>query len=175
MDFAKDLRCDFVQLIHPKPAGQWLDRRSEMQTDPAVVRHARSEHLRYNSPAFHDYPALAAQVFEESEAVLGCTAGAVDRFYVNAHGEVQPCEFLNVSFGNVTDESFGAILARMRETFREPCSDWLCCTQPDAVRALAEKHGLSDLPLLWPQTRELVAQWTRGPKTPVYTRLGIYR
>ena len=175
MEFSKNLECDFVQLIHPKPAGRWLARRAEMQTDPAVIGRIRTEHVRYNSRALHNYPSLAAQVFEESESVLGCTAGAVDRFYLNAHGEVQPCEFLNVSFGNVTEEPFEAILARMRDAFREPCCDWLCGTQCDAIRSLAEQHGLADMPLRWPQTRELIAGWNRGPATPIYARLGIYR
>lgn len=175
MDFAKELQCDFVQLIHPKPAGRWLSKRTEMQTDPAVVERIRVEHLRYNSPACHDYPSLAAQVFEESESVLGCTAGAVDRFYLNAHGELQPCEFLNVSFGNVSEEPFETLLARMRNAFREPCCDWLCCTQAEGIRLLVEKHGLPDMPLRWPQTQELIGDWNRGPQTPIYKRLGIYQ
>jgi len=175
MDFAGDQGCDFVQLIHPKPAGRWLGRREEMQTDPAVLRHLRAQHLRYNSRAFQGHPSLAAQVFEESPDVLGCTAGGVDRFYMNAHGEVQPCEFLNVSFGNVAEEPFETILARMRDAFREPCCDWLCCTQGAAIAAIARRNSLSDMPLRWPQTQELIAGWDRGGRTPVYDKLGIYR
>lgn len=175
MEFARDLRCDFVQLIHPKPAGVWLDRRTDMQTDPDLLRRVRADHLRFNSRACPGHPSLAAQVFEEDASVLGCTAGAVDRFYLNAHGELQPCEFLNLSFGNVAEEPFAAILARMREAFREPCCDWMCCTQCGAILDSARRHGIQGLPLPWPQTKELVARWSRGPKTPVYDRLGIYR
>jgi MoaA/NifB/PqqE/SkfB family radical SAM enzyme len=174
MEFARAQDCDFVQLIHPKPAGLWLDRRAEMQTDRAVIARVEAEHLRYNSPAFRDYPALAAQVFEESPRVLGCTAGGVDRFYLNAHGELQPCEFLNISFGNVNEEPFETLFARMREAFREPRCDWLCCTQCDAIRAIVEKNGLRDMPLPWPLTKELIAGWHRGSRTPIYNRLGIY-
>ncbi len=175
MDFARDLGCDFVQLIHPKPAGLWLERRTDMQTDPALLRRVREDHVRFNSRACPDHPSLAAQVFEEDASVLGCTAGAVDRFYLNAHGEVQPCEFLNVSFGNVAEEPFETILARMREAFREPCCDWLCCTQCGAILDAARRHGVDGLPLPWPRTKELAAGWSRGPKTPVYDRLGVYR
>ncbi len=175
MDFARDLRCDFVQLIHPKPAGLWLGRRTDMQNDPALLGRIRAGHLRFNSRACPDHPSLAAQVFEEDLAVLGCTAGGVDRFYLNAHGEVQPCEFLNISFGNVTEEPFETIFARMRGAFREPCGDWMCCTQCEAIRAMGARYGVEGLPLRWPQTRELIAGWNRGPKTPVYDRLGIYR
>ena len=129
MNLAHDLDCDYVQLIHPKPAGTWLGHKQGMQTDRALIEKVRCEHVRYNSPATKSYPSLAAQVFEESEEVLGCTAGAVDRFYVGAAGDVQPCEFLNLSFGSVRDEPFTKIYERMRSRFERPCCDWLCCTQ----------------------------------------------
>jgi len=175
MDLARDLDCDYVQLIHPKPAGQWLGRTTQMQTDAAVIAGVRRAHVLYNGPARPDYPSLAAQVFEEAENVLGCTAGAVDRFYVNANGEVQPCEFLNVSFGNVRTEGFGEILARMRAFFPEPCLDWMCCTQGPAIQAFMARHGLTRTPVPWPLSRDLVSGWEHGRPTPIYQRLGIYR
>ncbi len=175
MALARVLECDYVQLIHPKPAGDWLGRTEDMQTDGAGLAFVRREHLRYNSRAHPRDPALAAQVFEESEGVLGCTAGGVDRYYVNATGEVQPCEFLNVSFGNVNEEPFAVIFDRMRACFPEPCTDWLCCTQGAEIHRLYEKYELSRTPLPWPVTRELVARWQRGKPTPLYDKLGIYR
>lgn len=174
MDLARAWDADFVQLIHPKPSGKWMGERSNMQTDPALIERIRADHVRYNSSACRDYPSLAAQVFEEQRGVLGCTAGAVDRFYVGAAGDVQPCEFLNLSFGNVREEPFDVILRRMREAFRVPCCDWLCCTQADAIRALAEENHVTQLPIPWPVTRQLVERWKRGEPTPVYKKLGIY-
>lgn len=175
MDLARELDCDYVQLIHPKPAGRWLGRTEAMQTENAVIEAVRREHVRYNSRRCRAYPSLAAQVFEEAEHVLGCTSGAVDRFYVNANGEVQPCEFLNLSFGNVNEEPFDVIFARMRSFFPVPGTDWLCCTQSGEIRRLFEEHHLERTPLPWPVTRKLVANWKRGKPTPIYDKLGIYR
>jgi MoaA/NifB/PqqE/SkfB family radical SAM enzyme len=175
MDLARRWDVDFVQLIHPKPCGSWLEARAGMQTDPELLARLRREHVLYNSRARPDHPSLAAQVFEEGREVLGCTAGAVDRFYVGASGDVQPCEFLNLSFGNVTEEPFATILKRMRAVFREPCCDWLCCTQAEAIRKLAEENGLTRLPLPWPVTRQLVERWSRGEPTPLYRKLGLYK
>jgi len=175
MDLARELDCDYVQLIHPKPAGMWMDRHEDMQTDPGIIAHLQQEHRRYNSRHMPGYPSLAAQVFEESKHVLGCTAGGVDRFYIGAQGEVQPCEFLNISFGNVNEEPFEEILARMRSHFAKPCCDWLCCTQADAICRLIGKYDIEDMPIRWEHTRELVEHWERGEPTPVYEKLGIYR
>jgi len=174
MDLSRELDCDYVQLIHPKPSGLWRGRDEGMQRRQEVIGKAQQAHTLYNSRERHDYPSLAAQVFEESERVLGCTAGAVDRFYVNANGEVQPCEFLNISFGNVNGEPFDRIYERMRSFFPTPCTDWLCCTQAPAIRELLQKHQLQRTPLPWRVTQELVADWDRGERTPVYEKLGIY-
>ncbi|HNW45698.1 MAG TPA: radical SAM protein, partial [Elusimicrobiales bacterium] len=173
MDLARALDADFVQLIHPKPAGNWLGRRENMQQDPAVLAFIRRSHAEYNA-APNGYPCLASQVFEEAEDRLGCTAGAVDRFYLNANGEVQPCEFLNISFGNVREEPFGSILERMRSCFPVPCTDWLCCTQSAGIDRLLREHNLSRTPLPWPVTKKLVEKWNRGRPTSLYRSLGIY-
>ncbi len=174
MELTRELNCDFVQLIHPKPSGLWIGKKDGMQTDPAMIQTIQQEHVRYNSRAMNAYPALAAQVFEEQRSVLGCTAGAADRYYIGAGGEVQPCEFLNISFGNVKEDSFGVIFARMRSVFKVPCSDWLCCTQADAIQQLFIQHDIKQTPLPWKITRELVESWDRGEPTPIYKKLGIY-
>ncbi|MBM4152564.1 MAG: radical SAM protein [Kiritimatiellaceae bacterium] len=174
MDLTRALKCDFVQLIHPKPSGLWLGKKEGMQTDQKIIQAIQQEHVRYNSRSKQSYPALAAQVFEEQRTVLGCTAGAADRYYVGAGGEVQPCEFLNISFGNVNEESFTVIFERMRSFFKTPCSDWLCCTQAEAIQQLFVKHHITQTPIPWKITRELVESWERGSPTPIYEKLGIY-
>lgn len=175
MRLARALACDYVQLIHPKPAGDWMGRTDGMQTDAALLEFVRREHRRYNGRGRPDDAALAAQVFEESADVLGCTAGGVDRFYVNAEGEVQPCEFLNLSFGNVNAEPFETIFARMRSYFRVPGTHWLCCTQAAEIHRQFREHGLKKTPLPPALSQALAARWDPGPPTGIYQRLGIYR
>jgi MoaA/NifB/PqqE/SkfB family radical SAM enzyme len=175
MELTRKLDCDFVQLIHPKPAGKWLGADEQIKQNEKVIENVEAKHLLYNSGKRKDYPALAAQVSEERADSLGCTAGAIDRFYVNAAGEVQPCEFLNISFGNVNDEAFEDILKRMRSYFKEPCCDWLCCTMSAQIAGIIEKYDLKMTPVPWQYTKELVDSWDRGEATRLYRRLGIYR
>lgn len=174
MELARKLDCDFVQLIHPKPAGKWLKASEQIKQNKKHLESVKVKHKLYNSHNRKDYPALAAQVFEERIESLGCTAGGIDRFYVNAAGEVQPCEFLNISFGNVNDEAFEDIFARMRSYFKEPCSNWLCCAISPQIAALVDKYELETTPVPWKYTSELVEKWDRGEPTKLYKRLGIY-
>lgn len=175
-DLARDLGCAFVQVIHGKSAGGWLSKPAERHGAPAQIAALRDVHLRYNNvAAYREHPAIAAQVFDEREDLFGCTAGGVDRFYLGADGEVQPCEFLNISFGNVRTEPFDEIFSRMRAHFRRPGTHWLCCTQAGAIAAVIRERGLTRTPVPWEITREIIDSWDRGPATALYRKLGIYR
>lgn len=175
MVLAHRLDCDFVQLIHPKPAGLWLGNPDAVQTGRSYLTALRATHLLYNSRKNRALPVLAAQVFEERPEGLGCTAGGVDRFYVNAAGEVQPCEFLNISFGNVTREPFEAIFARMRAAFAAPTQEWPCCTQSHRIAQLLHDHNLKATPLPSEHAAEFMAGWTRGVQPDVYRKMRLYR
>jgi MoaA/NifB/PqqE/SkfB family radical SAM enzyme len=175
-DLARALGCAFVQVIHGKAAGGWLGQVDQVHGAPNLIARLRALHLAYNTSRAHrEHPCIAAQVFDEDHRLFGCTAGGVDRFYVGADGEVQPCEFLNVSFGNVQDETFRTIFRRMRSHFRRPCSDWLCCTQAAFIAEIVRERGLARTPVPWEITREFVGSWDRGAETPLYRKLGIYR
>jgi radical SAM protein with 4Fe4S-binding SPASM domain len=175
MKLAKKLDCDFIQLIHAKPSGRWLGREVSSEKNTLAVKIARQAHVLYNSSAKKDYPILTAQVFEEQESMLGCTAGGIDRFYINANGEIQPCEFLNFSFGNVNNESFQTIYKRMRSFFPTPCTDWPCCSKAREINELITKNNLETTPIPWPLTKELFDNKKQCKATPIYKKLGIYK
>ena len=82
---------------------------------------------------YKDFPAIYAQSIEEDENHFGCTAGGIDRFYINAKGDVQPCEFLNISFGNVQDENFEDIYDKNEECI-------LQCRRKTDVREIIKKY-----------------------------------
>ena len=42
----------------------------------------------------------------------------MDKFYVNAKGNVKPCEFLNISFDNIANEEFEPIYDRMKNVLK---------------------------------------------------------
>ena len=175
MELAKELSCDFIQLIHAKPSGRWIGRKVDSIANAEAIKIAQRAHELYNSSACRDYPVLSAQVFEEQESMLGCTAGGIDRFYINANGEIQPCEFLNFSFGNINEESFGEIYRRMRTYFSKPGVDWPCCSMAEDIENLVRKHELKTTPVPWPLTMELFKDRKAGKVTPIYEKMGIYK
>jgi len=174
-DLGRDLQTGFVQVIHGKASGGWLGRKDEISGSKAHIEKLCSLHLAYNRErALLDHPSVSAQVFEEGQDLFGCTAGGVDRFYLGADGEVQPCEFLNISFGNVNQEEFETIFKRMRSFFQTPGCDWLCCTQAEFIHDYWEEHGLQKTPIPWEHTQAFIRSWDRGRETELYRKLGIY-
>lgn len=174
LETATEWGCSFVQVIHGKSAGAWLGRSEDIHLKEQY-RKLEELHVSWNSDNEHkNKVAASVQVFEESEAHFGCTAGGIDRFYLNAHGEVQPCEFLNISFGNVQTDDFKTIFGRMRSYFRKPGTHWLCCTLAEPIHKLMKEKNLTETPLTWEHTKELLQNWEKGPETKLYKDMDLY-
>jgi MoaA/NifB/PqqE/SkfB family radical SAM enzyme len=170
MEKAREFGACLVQLIKPKPAGGRMDLGIETYTDKETS-HITGIVNRYNhDPRYSSYPPIAAQFIEESSRIFGCTAGGTDRFYINAKGDVQPCEFLNISFGNIAGEDFSAIYKRMRSRFDPPGQTWLCEAYAQKIAALAKDAAV--LPLDPETSKQVYETWDRGKETELYKKVG---
>jgi MoaA/NifB/PqqE/SkfB family radical SAM enzyme/SAM-dependent methyltransferase len=85
------------------PQGMWKDCRNMLLTpeDSFKLR----EISRRNPYLYID--------LENNLMNYGCPAFS-ERFHVNAYGDVQPCTFFQISFGNIRNESLETILSRGR-------------------------------------------------------------
>lgn len=101
--------------------------------------------------------------FEGAEA-FGCNAGC-KMVYVDAFGEVSPCVFLPMSFGNVRERSLFDIVEEMRTVF--PGQDR--CFVNANYRLLAAGDG--SLPLDREQSLRLLRRVTMGPPSAFGRRL----
>jgi MoaA/NifB/PqqE/SkfB family radical SAM enzyme len=90
---------------------------------------------------------------------------------VNAKGDVQPCEFLNISFGNIQQEPFETIYERMRTAFAVPGDAWLCEKYSMNIHALHQASGVRSLPLSREDSGRIVAEWDRGTCPEFYDKV----
>lgn len=171
MDRTKELKAAIIQIIKPKPAGGWLESGVKPFSQEDVL-HLKKLVNKYNlEPDYKDYPSISAQIIEEDKEVFGCTAGGVDRFYINAKGDVQPCEFLNISFGNITDEKFEVVYDRMRSKFNPGCECALCEKYSGEILRLYKENDLKSLPLPADLSQKIYENWERGERTELYRRI----
>jgi MoaA/NifB/PqqE/SkfB family radical SAM enzyme len=168
LERAREFHACLIQLIKPKPAGGWLESEATGFASADLDR-VRELVRRYNhDPAYRRYPAISAQILEEDRTVFGCTAGGTDRFYINAKGDVQPCEFLNLSYGNLAAEDFDTIYERMRSDFAVPGENWLCESCAPCIRKIVQEQGVRALPLTGELSARVARAWDRGQPTALY-------
>jgi MoaA/NifB/PqqE/SkfB family radical SAM enzyme len=171
MERAKEFKACLIQVIKPKAAGAWLEGSDVAFRDEDMARVTELVQRYNHHPAYSDYPAISAQLLVEDRTRFGCTAGGTDRFYINAKGDVQPCEFLNISFGNIHQEDFDIVYERMRQKFSTPGETWLCEACAPAIRQLMQKEATQVLPLNPELSRQVYAGWDRGRPTQLYVDL----
>ncbi|MBU0676441.1 MAG: radical SAM protein [Proteobacteria bacterium] len=171
MEHALKLGAVIVQLIKPKPAGGWLESGADRFSDQDLDFVKTKINLYNNSPSHRHYPAISAQIIEEDKAVFGCTAGGTDRFYINSKGDVQPCEFLNISFGNIASDDFAEIYGTMRQVFAKPGTSWLCEHYSGDILKLFRESNAKALPLSPELSKKVYEDWQHGVQTELYKRL----
>ncbi|MBS3820680.1 MAG: radical SAM protein [Phycisphaerae bacterium] len=94
-----------------------------------------------------DDPAVLSFAYMEGEHCFGCGAG-FHHLFVDAHGELCPCDLTPMSFGNVTRQPLGEIWQGMADRFRRPRRQ---CIMGDLManrnNAVAEELATGPLPL----------------------------
>ncbi len=120
---------------------------------------------------YKDYTFISPMFMEESASMFGCTAGGTDRFYINAKGDLQPCEFLNISFGNIQTDDFDTIYENMRNVFEQPGDCLLCEKYSPKIQSLKNENQLKILPLSPELSKTIYKDWDRGNHTKFYKRL----
>jgi MoaA/NifB/PqqE/SkfB family radical SAM enzyme len=93
----------------------------------------------------------------EGREHFGCNAGH-KMVYVDAFGEVSPCVFVPLTFGNVMERPVGDIFADMQRHFPSEESCFI-----NRNYALLQKHGHGQIPLGKAESEELLAEVRFGP------------
>lgn len=171
MDMTKGFNAAIIQLIKPKPAGGWLEQGVESFEERDIERLKKLVNMYNNDDRYQDYPAISAQAMEEDQDQFGCTAGGTDRFYINAKGDIQPCEFLNVSFGNIGLADFADIYHKMQRWFETPGNCWLCERYSGEILKVYKEHNLQSLPLPCDLSEDIYNKWCRGDHTNLYEKI----
>ncbi len=173
MEIAKKQECAIVQLIHEKPAGAWITKKDTLILN--YIKKLCNYHLIYNMEnKYKDYPAVSSQAFESQPENFGCTAGGIERFYINGNGDVQPCEFVNVSFGNINEEDFIKIYKRMRKVFDKPRQTWICCTEHEKINKELKRLKIKSTPLSKEKSKKIIKGFNFGNETKLYKKMGLY-
>jgi hypothetical protein len=90
-------------------------------------------------------PKVTTAAYLESADYLGCLAGYTF-FYIGSAGDLCPCDFVPMSFGNVFEMGFEPVFERASSLVQHPCTK--CLTMQMAE--ISPQHAR--VPLGWEQT-----------------------
>lgn len=137
--FAKDLRVGSINLLEPKPYGGY---RSEavapLFTDEERIAVTDFYQEANRNKKYKDYPLVSYMSYYERPDRFGCHMGGLSHFYINCLGDVEPCVYLPVSFGNILKEDFNTIFEKMRQSvpfpLKKECPSVCLAQRLEAIR-----------------------------------------
>ena len=163
-DLAAEWGVGEFRVLAPVATGGWLACAAEMLS-PQERAEAAAFHVRHNRRRVG--PAVASFAYLESAELFGCGAG-YHHLFIDAAGNVCPCDLTPLSFGNVTAEPLVEIWSRMAHHFPRPrCR----CLMADLAGRLPDGAAL---PLPPAQSQRLCPPRPAGEKAPLpeaYRRL----
>lgn len=112
---------------------------AEFMLDPAGRETLKQFHIDSNRAARRSgAPAVASFAYLESDEMFGC-GGGYHHLFIDASGNVCPCDLTPLSFGSVAEKSLADIWAKMGEHFPRPgCK----CIMSQLAEKIAEGQTL---------------------------------
>lgn len=145
MDLAKDWNAAYIQCLTPRSAGGFMGKESISYSWEKVQQLGKLFTSYNRELQYIDYPAIFCDEYDE-RAVFGCTAGGAGRIYMNAQGDLQPCQHINVSFGNVKEQSYKELISEAEKIFSQPGKQTACTMIAPAVAKAYEKQQSVPIP-----------------------------
>jgi MoaA/NifB/PqqE/SkfB family radical SAM enzyme len=120
-DFVKVLNVSFIQLLEPRPCGGYLfdNGAAILNEEERNILVDFTRETNFNKK-YKNGPVVYYVAHVEGKEQMGCCMGALSHFHVDSAGNVNPCVFLPVSFGNIMNEEFANIFSRMRKAVPHP-------------------------------------------------------
>ena len=138
-DLARRLKVHELRLIEPLPCGGLSTSSDHCFLGPEHIAELRRFHREVNRRG--RLPKVCAFNEIESPELFGCVAGTL-HFYVDPTGEVCPCDFTPLSFGNVLSERLDVIWRRMSGALGLPRRYCFMKENVENVRRYAATHGV---------------------------------
>lgn len=138
----KNLNVSVIQLLEPRPYGGFFGENGDVLLNDSDKKILTEFFIEGNtSRKFKAYPLIYYVAYIEGPDKMGCTMGGLSHFYIDSLGNVNPCVFMPVSFGNVLNEDFEKIYSRMRENIPNPILKICPSLLISAILAIKRREG----------------------------------
>lgn len=140
MELGRELGVNELTFFDAIPSGRWLHSDAQLLR-PEDRRRIRELVTTYRKK--EGYPGVSAQsLLTSGEGGSFCFA-ANTQFYLNAHGEMCPCDFTPLSVGNCLEENIESLWSRLIRTSPYDCRAKSCRMQDPEFR----RRWISPIPV----------------------------
>jgi len=160
---AKQIGAHEIRFLEGMPAG----RLSDCAPDGLLGPDDREVLLRFQRKANWSsrYPKVTVFAHTESADMFGCGA-ATQHSYLDAHGNLTPCDFVPLGFGNAFQESIADLWKQMNQAVGLPRSRCLAFEIQEHI-----KDGSAERPLGLEASMEACRSCQKEPRLPRFYRL----
>jgi len=169
IEFFKEIGINDMRLTSPILSGK-LTRKPEERLTPENVETIFE--IQKKCTKTKGYPGVFAYDFFESEKYYGCGAG-FNYMFIDSQGNLCPCDFAMLSFGNILERP-------IQEIWKET-SEHFCTPGPECYANISNDMIFSKKPAEWPlkkqATLEILAECTSYDKNRLpefYKRMGFF-
>lgn len=165
-EFVKGLNVSLIQLLEPRPCGGYFNNHSDVYLDENDKQELEDFTLTGNKKRFYkNYPLIYYVAHIEGKEQLGCHMGGLSHFYIDSKGNVCPCVFFPVKYGNITKEDISVIYTRMRKNIPRPIlTDCPSLLLSERLRELYNKE--EELPVSYERIQQSIdSLYMKGSNT----------
>jgi len=145
--FLKGIEVDEVRILEAYPCGGFIG------NDKLILDEDERDFIRnvgFTANERFDLPKVVSYNLIESGKCFGCFGG-YNFVYVDANGELCPCDMTPLSFGNILEEDFESVWKRMKEVFSKPNRECFALKYADEIKVRFKGR----LPLGYEDSKEI--------------------
>ncbi|MFA5272424.1 MAG: radical SAM protein [Candidatus Omnitrophota bacterium] len=165
VEFARALGVQEIRIIEPMPTGALINKEQDVFLSEAEREFIKSYHIEINKDK--NLPKIASFAYLEDKNLYGCGAGT-QHLYIDNAGNLCPCDFTPLSFGNVVTDGFNTVYSRIRNYFDTPQNKCFVLNNMDKI-----KSGFtSELPIKYEKSMEICKACVKEGLPEFYRKLG---
>ena len=129
IELAKGIGVHEVIVYDAVPTGRYAGR-DDLRGNNAWMEEMIASTVKYNEDSA--YPGILVYAYTTSHRSMGCSCG-VNYFYISPYGDICPCDFNHVIFGNALEKPLYEIWDAMTSLPEFGCTKWGYCRMKDPL------------------------------------------
>jgi MoaA/NifB/PqqE/SkfB family radical SAM enzyme len=168
LEIAKNLSVQEISILEPTPVGELFNTDNYLLSIDERKQLIEFHKQINKNRKYKKYPKVSVFLYFESKELMGCTAG-YNIVYIDADGNIRPCDFIPLIFGNIQEEPIENLLQKMNCMFNTPRDFCFMLENYKLVRQI----GNGEYPLPYEKSLQVCKKCPSSEIPLFYKKLGV--